>query len=238
MTSINGPYTGKSYTIPLRFIIRFVDKFTLKSHLKDYNLTDHYISKKGSPYGESTLSSCEALRHIFNYDNNLKDKFINIMGKLNFEYIFNKNILLSKIFPNYGKVSCSSGSSCGKLSVLEDPEMKDRIIAMLDYWSQFILRPIHDNLLLLLKKLPQDRTFTQDPFNSWNKGSHNEKFWSLDLKSATDRFPVILQEKLLSVIYTPSVAKAWKTLLIEREYTYNSNEYFYTVGQPMGAYTS
>jgi len=42
-----------------------------------------------------------------------------------------------------------------------------RVIAMVDYLSQFTLKPIHDGILNLLKtKLPQDRTFTQDPFNN------------------------------------------------------------------------
>lgn len=38
---------------------------------------------------------------------------------------------------------------------------------MLDYPSQFILRPIHDGLINKLTNLSQDRTFTQDPFNKW-----------------------------------------------------------------------
>jgi hypothetical protein len=54
----------------------------------------------------------------------------------------------------------------GKVAIIKDPELKMRIIAMVDYPSQLILRRIHDSLLNLLKKLPQDRTFTQDPFNN------------------------------------------------------------------------
>jgi hypothetical protein len=54
----------------------------------------------------------------------------------------------------------------GKLAIVKDPELKMRVIAMVDYLSQFILKPIHEGLLNLLKlRLPQDRTFTQDPFN-------------------------------------------------------------------------
>lgn len=53
----------------------------------------------------------------------------------------------------------------GRLAVISDPELKFRVIAMIDYLSQFTLRPIHKGLLSLLRKLPQDRTFTQNPFN-------------------------------------------------------------------------
>jgi hypothetical protein len=51
------------------------------------------------------------------------------------------------------------------LAIVKDPENKRRVIAMLDYTSQYILKPIHDNLLQKLSNLPQDRTFSQDPFN-------------------------------------------------------------------------
>lgn len=34
---------------------------------------------------------------------------------------------------------------------------------MIDYHSQVSLKPIHDDLLKCLKKIPMDRTFTQNP---------------------------------------------------------------------------
>jgi hypothetical protein len=70
---------------------------------------------------------------------------------------------------------------------------------MLDYTSQFVLKPIHENILNKLKNFPCDRTFTQDPKHSWSV--NQEKFFSLDLSSATDRFPIELQSKLLLYIY-------------------------------------
>lgn len=54
----------------------------------------------------------------------------------------------------------------GQISIVEDPECKLRPIAMLDYTSQMFLRPIHDILFKQLKKIPQDRTFTQNPRHS------------------------------------------------------------------------
>jgi len=87
----------------------------------------------------------------------------------------------------------------GKLGIVRDPELKRRVVAMLDYNSQVLLRPIHEIFLNILRTLPQDRTFTQDPFNNWKPNRNN--FWSLDLSSATDRFPITLQEKLVSVIF-------------------------------------
>jgi hypothetical protein len=51
----------------------------------------------------------------------------------------------------------------GQLSLVWDPECKIRVIAMFDYISQLYLRPIHRALFSLLKRLPMDRTFTQNP---------------------------------------------------------------------------
>lgn len=109
---------------------------------------------------------------------------------------------------------------------------------MVDYYSQWLLRPIHDCLLKLLTHFPCDRTFTQDPFHQWEKGLGNS-FWSLDLTAATDRFPIFLQEKLLSKIFDENLSSNWKGLLIDRDYeTPEGNSIRYSVGQPMGAYSS
>lgn len=133
----------------------------------------------------------------------------------------------------------------GKLAVIKDPECKMRVVAILDYLSQFILRPYHDQLFKLLKKFEQDRTFTQNPFHSW-QGC--DPFYSLDLSSATDRFPVHLQEKMICYLFGNShpinksklMANAWRNLLTQREFLTPDGESTvkYSVGQPMGGYSS
>jgi hypothetical protein len=55
-------------------------------------------------------------------------------------------------------------NSLGRFAIIDDPELKFRVIAMVDYLSQVILKPIHSNLLKKLSNIPMDRTFTQDPF--------------------------------------------------------------------------
>jgi len=55
--------------------------------------------------------------------------------------------------------------STGRLSIIKDPELKMRVIAISDYISQFTLKPIHKLFMDNLSKLPCDRTFTQDPFH-------------------------------------------------------------------------
>jgi len=93
-----------------------------------------------------------------------------------------------------------------KVSVLKDYETKSRVIAILDYFSQSVLIPLHKGLFSILKTMETDQTFGQtkgltelrpDPMNS---------FHSIDLTAATDRFPVSLQVLLLSKLIGPERA--------------------------------
>jgi hypothetical protein len=113
-----------------------------------------------------------------------------------------------------------------------------RVIAMLDYFSQVLLKPIHTVILQCLKTLPNDRTFTQDPFHQWK--IDGEYFYSLDLSAATDRFPIHLQSKLLGYLFNSFVlADSWKYILTQRGYVNPKGDVLcYKVGQPMGAYSS
>jgi hypothetical protein len=126
----------------------------------------------------------------------------------------------------------------GKISLVYDPECKVRPIAILDYFSQVVLRPIHKILFFsILKGFKQDRTFNQSPFNDWKL--NDEPFYSLDLSSATDRFPIELQQRILSLIFNERISLLWKTLLIDRSYsTPEGTNVRYSVGQPMGSYSS
>lgn len=126
----------------------------------------------------------------------------------------------------------------GELSFINDPECKLRIIAMLDYASQLFLRPIHKILFKKLKNISCDRTYTQSPFHNWKVNHH--AYWSLDLSAATDRFPVHLQTRLIEEIFNESrFADAWRNLLTNRKFlTPEGDAISYSVGQPMGAYSS
>jgi hypothetical protein len=53
----------------------------------------------------------------------------------------------------------------GKISFIKDPEAKLRLIAISDYFTQLYLKVINDKIFNILKLLPCDKTFTQDPFH-------------------------------------------------------------------------
>jgi hypothetical protein len=51
-----------------------------------------------------------------------------------------------------------------KVVGIEDKEGKTRVIAIGDYWSQTALRRLHLWVFSILRKIPQDMTFSQGSF--------------------------------------------------------------------------
>jgi len=134
--------------------------------------------------------------------------------------------------------------SLGRLSVKEEAAGKVRVFAMVDAWTQWSLRPLHDTLFEILKGIPTDGTFDQGFPIARADGFPG--LWSLDLTAATDRLPIWLQVQLIAALLgNQEIALAWAKLLVGRGYYFSSlmypayaGTYDYTVGQPMGALSS
>nr|QDH91301.1 MAG: RNA-dependent RNA polymerase [Mitovirus sp.] len=127
----------------------------------------------------------------------------------------------------------------GKLSLIKDKESKCRVIAILDYWTQSVLKPLHDVQFTFLKSLRPDCTHNQVGFKA--KLPPSGPYHSLDLSSATDRFPCSVQEAVLAAMTSKEYAAAWRTLLVDRDYKTtwgDRSSVRYACGQPMGAYSS
>nr|AWY10963.1 RNA-dependent RNA polymerase [Sclerotinia sclerotiorum mitovirus 1 HC025-A] len=237
-SSISNPFKGKiGYTIPDKFIDEFIKKYNL-SFTPRWDNSLHYVSNKSSPLGKATLTGPFALFHMGHWNLTMLDHFQSLIGEGPFKVMIGE--FLEVVFKDHRAFHTGiSTNGIGKISVIEDPELKMRPIAMVDYYSQLVLRPIHDGILKKLRNLPQDRTFTQNPFNNWGK-TMGHKFWSLDLTSATDRFPISLQERLIAgLLKDPVKARAWRDILVDRDYKLPTGGFTrYSVGQPMGAYSS
>lgn len=115
------------------------------------------------------------------------------------------------------RFSKRSNQPIRKLSLVKDKEAKTRIIAILDYWSQCALLPLHEQLFTALKKFPADRTFNQGNFKPLLDCSG--PYYSLDLSNATDRFPIALQQKVLGELIGQDRAAAWSRILTQIDYT-------------------
>jgi len=141
----------------------------------------------------------------------------------------------------------------GKIAIKEEGAGKVRLFAMVDPWTQWVLRPLHKWVFNFLKALPMDGTFDQEkalkraPFGRL-------PLYSYDLSSATDRLPISLQASILSRLFNEDFASNWQKLLVDRNYKLPSKIELgrrgiivdtnypvfvrYRVGQPMGALSS
>lgn len=98
----------------------------------------------------------------------------------------------------------------GRLATKDEPAGKIRVFAMVDPWTQWIMRPIHDVVFALLRKLPQDGTFDQPkPANRLVSKlqedlNRRKSVWvySIDLSAATDRLPIALQVFLVAQLFS------------------------------------
>jgi hypothetical protein len=129
-----------------------------------------------------------------------------------------------------------------RLSVVDSPEGKKRVIAIFDYWSQDVLKPVHDWTFRILRRIPMDMTFDQS--RDIESFPLYDEYHSLDLTAATDRVPISIQEILLAQLLGEERASAWKRIMIGKDFIvpFDNVEGLkradYAVGQPMGAYSS
>lgn len=141
------------------------------------------------------------------------------------------------------------GRDCsGRLALKEEAAGKVRVFALVDYWTQCALAPLHKFMFSLLRPIPSDGTFDQHkPIKALLKRVGSDRIiYSYDLSAATDRLPVLFQEMILAVIFNSKFASSWKKLLVGRPYQLpkgvtdqeGSNSVRYAVGQPMGALSS
>lgn len=72
---------------------------------------------------------------------------------------------------------------------------------------------------------------------TWARIAQERPSYSFDLTAATDRLPIDLQVQILSDMGV-RWAKAWRVLLTKRPWYLGSKQIMYSVGQPMGAYSS
>lgn len=129
-----------------------------------------------------------------------------------------------------------------RLSVKQELGGKDRVFAIVDYFTQCLLKPLHHHLSKILGTIKEDGTFNQDKaaeeIKRWT--AQNHELYSYDLTAATDRLPVRLQERVLSELsQSDEFGAAWKDLMTNRSFTFRRKTGIkYSVGQPMGAYSS
>lgn len=135
-----------------------------------------------------------------------------------------------------GKTLEKSKNYIRRLTAFADKEGKTRTIAILDYFSQTVLKGFHRYLFKVLKKIPQDCTFDQSSFK--DKIKDWDYFCSADLSAATDRFPLHVISSVLRGHLPSWYITAWESLMVEEPFYFKEKAIHYSVGNPMGAYSS
>lgn len=133
----------------------------------------------------------------------------------------------------------------GKLSLRYEAAGKVRVFAIVDYWTQRVLAPLHDWMFDVLKTFPTDATFDQQGSLERFMLNHPKDGFSYDLKSATDTIPQELYRAVLTPVLGEDVVEGWLSLLCDRWYrtpreTHHCAPKYvkYSRGQPMGALSS
>lgn len=129
-----------------------------------------------------------------------------------------------------------------RLAIKREGGGKTRIFAMVDYFTQVTLEPLHSSLAGILQSIPQDCTYHQEKpvevLKKWTIDSSKD-IYCYDLRGASDRIPMALQVKVIEALTkSREYAENWKVLMTDREFSYKGLTYKWAVGQPLGAYSS
>lgn len=123
----------------------------------------------------------------------------------------------------------------GRLVKLHEARGKVRVVAITDWWTQALLRPLHEAIFTILKTIPQDGTFDQlaplDSLLAYVRAS-GAPVYSFDLSAATDRLPVAFQVDVLQS-FGIWWASSWAALLTGRPWFLDNVPVHYAVGQPI-----
>lgn len=201
----------------------------------------YHLSTKAGPNGPVAMMSAwlDAIHISRNKD--LMDLFSEgstVFGRTDLlEYIqkFLSGIQEKGLIPTKDKLHTA------KLLFLPDKAMKTRVVYCLNWWFQELLEETHRSLYKLLETIPQDGTSSHDRAASTVKQwtADGKKLWSIDLTSATDRFPKVLQVEVIRSLLGEHWSNVWDRIMSIPAWSDKHNRYItYSVGQPMGAKTS
>jgi len=240
LDTITSPWKGSLPDISFSNFITevFLKKYDWRLSLRTDKSDLSYLTTKMGPNGQALKSSLLDLTVT-------PDNIAEAWGILAPNY-FNTLLSLSPFASDLTKALFSKVKSqlpekvnFRRISAIPDKEGKTRIIAIGDYFSQAILRGIHEEMFRILREFSVfDKTFAQHD-HPLEFGKPDQHYHSFDLKDATDRMPIKLQELVLTLLTgDPEGVKAWREILVGQPFNYNGNEYHYNCGQPMGMYSS
>jgi hypothetical protein len=241
--SITDPGTGSDAKITDEEIASALDtlgitpsEFKERLHAKSAT-QQHYIMASAGPNGPATWTAYSDAIALLE-DLTIWKQFRTLAEKMKLSRFVDHLIAVSAV-PNSDPVPGTPVYS-GRIHTFEEWGGKTRNVAIVDYWTQLILTPLHDTIFDYLRALTTDSTFDQDAacetIRQWtaNKDSALNSF---DLTAATDRLPASFQVRILKYLLgDAALAQAWADVLSKRLYRTSDYQMIsYSVGLPMGS---
>lgn len=228
------PLDLKAWTIPFLRSLGLNPKFFGKRS-KQLDFKKFRLTTKSGPKGHALWTSYLDLESL---PSSLYEAIGRVGGIRLQEAMSNYLVFIPYLRRYFETRSVKTGTALRRLSVIRDKEGKNREIAILDYYSQSALQPLHKYLFRLLSRIPQDCTFDHSKNLLTLKASSGSSYHSIDLSSATDRFPIKIQSLLLSTLFGEEFTKDWETIMVGTPFEFQGSNISYIRGNPMGAYSS
>jgi hypothetical protein len=263
LDSIIEPFNGLASTFPYLRISKALNMLNLKAKFSNFR---GFISESAGPNSKfstwgATIDALAFLEHPKQFITFVRIAYIS-SSYFYLTLFIVINIIYGPIYILLRSCGMLAPLRMGKLSTVYDQAGKARIVAITNWWIQLALKPLHDSIFKSLKHLKTDGTFDQGAplLRLYKERDPRYKFSCFDLSSATDRIPITLQVDILNALGVRG--DLWSKLLdipwaipgelhkLSDEYVKNflksgslykvHNEQFvkYSVGQPMGAYSS
>lgn len=241
LETVTGPFTGLSATLPIGEVRQVID--WLPGLLKIRPISWVHLSESAGPNSKHATWSCGLDAIAFLRDPLTWYHWLAVAWAQGAWKLILWNVVLVVLSLPLVPVMLCLGmfpKYLGRLVTLFEARGKVRIIAITDWWSQVLLKPLHDGCFEILKLIPQDGTFDQmqpvERLLAYVRAS-GAKVYSFDLSAATDRLPILFQVQVLEALGV-SWASHWAGLLVSRPWYLKDQAIFYAVGQPMGALSS
>nr|UEP19809.1 RNA-dependent RNA polymerase [Sclerotinia sclerotiorum mitovirus 46] len=232
--SITSPSTAKINLLDPRLLKEVIVQNKISISIPNHGLNDLELTTKGGPHGPQTLTALYSMKR---YKSSTVSAILGFLSNELYKYFKDLYQYSTSHKDEFTPKGVKSSSDVRRLSIVKDPECKMRVIAMFDWWSQVTLKPLSDSLFKALSMIDSDRTYSQDPAFHFVRND-SQLLWSIDLTSATDRFPISVQKQILSLLTNTAFARDWADIMVGESFSSAGGSIDYSVGQPMGAYSS
>lgn len=239
-----APYDGDNGVLLEEFLdfikVKFVPSYKRLFHKAvryriDTDLQKTTVMASASPSGKVSAYYADV-----DAANLLKPEFRHIMNSLTVMYKrFGASHKLENLYSLANESEPEKYGNLAAYSFIPDKGGKTRGITLANYYLQDSLKTMHDDLMYVLAKMPEDFTYKQSEVTDRLKDYFIEgkKAYCYDMTGATDRFPRFVQSYLLRLLYGRHVAEAWDTLM-RVPIKHENNLITFCCGQPMGLYSS